>query len=113
MISRSAGIGGREFAWTFHFDARARARASFGESLVPHWTFSASSKLSVHYRNCPKRSVTSTLRELCLPPLGVTVTDAARALRVSRTTLSEIVNGHARISPEMAIRLAIAFDTTP
>ena len=48
-----------------------------------------------------------------LTPLGLSVSDAAKALRVSRKTLSEILNGHARISPEMAIRLAIAFATTP
>jgi addiction module HigA family antidote len=53
------------------------------------------------------------LRELCLEPIGVSVTDAAKALNVSRKTLSEILNGRASISPEMAIRLAIAFDTTP
>lgn len=52
------------------------------------------------------------LRELCLDPLGLTVTDAAKALGVSRKTLSEILNGHAGISPEMAVRLSIAFDTT-
>lgn len=53
------------------------------------------------------------LRELCLDPLGISVADAAKALGVSRKTLSEIVNGRAGISPEMAIRLAIAFNTTP
>src|SRR6185295_7605340 len=53
------------------------------------------------------------IRELCLAPLGLSVTDAAKALRVSRKTLSEILNGRSGISPEMAIRLAIAFDTTP
>lgn len=53
------------------------------------------------------------LRELCLAPLGLSVSDAAKALGVSRKTLSEILNGRAGISPEMAIRLAIAFDTTP
>ena len=53
------------------------------------------------------------IRELCLTPLGLSVSAAAKALRVSRKTLSEILNGHARISPEMAIRLAIAFETTP
>jgi addiction module HigA family antidote len=53
------------------------------------------------------------LRELCLDPLGLSVTNAAKALRVSRKTLSEILNGRAAISPEMAIRLSIAFDTTP
>jgi addiction module HigA family antidote len=53
------------------------------------------------------------LRELCLEPLEITVTDAAKALGVSRKTLSAILNGRAGISPEMAIRLAKAFDTTP
>lgn len=53
-----------------------------------------------------------TLRVLCLSPLGLTVTDAAKALGVSRRTLSEILSGHAGISAEMAIRLSIAFDTT-
>jgi addiction module HigA family antidote len=53
------------------------------------------------------------LRELCLEPLGLTVTEAAAALDVSRKTLSAILNGRAGISPEMAIRLSVAFDTTP
>ena len=53
------------------------------------------------------------IRELCLEPLGVTVTAAAEALGVSRKTLSAILNGRAGISPEMAIRFAKAFDTTP
>ena len=52
------------------------------------------------------------LRALCLEPLDLTVTDAARALRVSRKTLSAILNGRAGISPEMAVRLSLAFDTT-
>ncbi len=52
------------------------------------------------------------LKELCLEPLGVTVTDAAKALGVSRKTLSTVINGRAGISPEMAIRLSIAFDTS-
>ena len=53
------------------------------------------------------------LRELCLDPLGITVTDAAAALGVSRKTLSAILNGRSGISPEMAIRLGKAFDTSP
>jgi addiction module HigA family antidote len=53
------------------------------------------------------------LRELCLAPLGLTVTDAAHALGVSRKTLSSILNGRAGISAEMAVRLSIAFSTTP
>ena len=52
------------------------------------------------------------LRELCLEPLGLTVTDAAKALGVSRKTLSTVLNGRAGISPEMAVRLSIAFDTS-
>lgn len=52
------------------------------------------------------------IRELCLEPLGVSVTDAADALGISRKTLSAILNGRAGISPEMAIRLSIAFDTS-
>ncbi|MFQ5738932.1 MAG: HigA family addiction module antitoxin [Acidobacteriota bacterium] len=52
------------------------------------------------------------LRELCLEPLGITVTKAAEALCVSRKTLSAILNGRAGISPEMAVRLSIAFDTS-
>ncbi|MFZ0426582.1 MAG: HigA family addiction module antitoxin [Acidobacteriota bacterium] len=40
------------------------------------------------------------------------VTEAARALGVSRKTLSAILNGRAGISPEMAVRLSLAFDTS-
>ncbi|HYN81307.1 MAG TPA: HigA family addiction module antitoxin [Gemmatimonadaceae bacterium] len=52
------------------------------------------------------------LRELCLVPLNLSVTDAAASLGVSRNTLSAILNGRGGISPKMAIRLSIAFDTT-
>jgi len=52
------------------------------------------------------------IKELCLDPLGLTVTSAARSLGVSRKTLSQIVNGHTGISPEMAVRLSIAFSTS-
>ena len=52
------------------------------------------------------------LRELCLEPLELTVTEAAESLGVSRKTLSAILNGRAGISPEMAIRLGKAFDTS-
>lgn len=52
------------------------------------------------------------IKELCLEPLGLTVTRAAEALGISRKTLSAILNGRAGISPEMAIRLSIAFDTS-
>ena len=52
------------------------------------------------------------LRELCLEPLGISVTAAANGLGVSRKTLSSILNGRAGISPEMAVRLSIAFETS-
>ena len=46
-----------------------------------------------------------TLRDDVLPALGLSVTDAAAALDVSRVTLSRMLNGSAGISPEMALRL--------
>jgi addiction module HigA family antidote len=52
------------------------------------------------------------LKTLCLEPLELTVTAAAKALGVSRKTLSAIVNGRAGITPEMALRLSLAFDTS-
>lgn len=52
------------------------------------------------------------LRQLCLEPLGITVTKMAEALGVSRKTLSAILNERAGISPEMAVRLSIAFGTS-
>lgn len=53
------------------------------------------------------------IRELCLVPLGLSVTRAAKALGVTRKSLSELLNGRSGVSPEMAIRLSIAFKTTP
>jgi len=52
------------------------------------------------------------IRELCLEPLGLSVTEAAEGLGVSRKTLSAIINGRAGISAEMAIRLGKAFNTS-
>lgn len=46
-----------------------------------------------------------SIREHCLDPLGLNVTEAAKVLDVARDTLSRILNGRAAISPEMAIRL--------
>lgn len=47
--------------------------------------------------------------EECIEPLGLTITDAAAALGVTRNTLSELVNGKRGISPEMAVRLSKVF----
>jgi addiction module HigA family antidote len=48
----------------------------------------------------------------CIEPLGLSITDAAAALGVTRNTLSELVNGKRGISPEMAVRLAKVFGGT-
>ena len=45
----------------------------------------------------------------CIGPLGLSITQAAQALGVSRVALSELVNGRRGISPEMAVRLSKAF----
>ncbi len=50
-----------------------------------------------------------SVRHDCLEPLGLTVAEAAKRLGVSRKQLSDLVNGHSGISPEMAIRLDRAF----
>jgi len=52
------------------------------------------------------------IKEFCLEPLALSITAAADALGVSRKTLSSIINDKAGISPEMAVRLSIAFNTS-
>ncbi|WP_027160376.1 HigA family addiction module antitoxin [Methylobacter luteus] len=54
-----------------------------------------------------------TIRELCLEPLGLSVTAAAKGLGVTRKTLSELLNGHSGISIEMAVRLSYGFGGSP
>jgi antitoxin HigA-1 len=49
------------------------------------------------------------VREDCLEPLGLTVTEGAKVLGVSRQSLNNLVNGRAGITPEMAIRIDKAF----
>ena len=53
-----------------------------------------------------------SVRHDCIEPLGLTVTDAAVALGVSRQALNNLVNGKASISPDMAVRLAKAFGSS-
>lgn len=55
----------------------------------------------------------AVIKRQCLQPLGLTVTEAARGLAVSRNTLSMLLNGRIGISPEMAIRLSQAFGGSP
>ncbi len=53
------------------------------------------------------------LRELYMRPMGLTVAKMATVLRLSRKALSQLVNGHTRITPETALRLSMALDNTP
>jgi antitoxin HigA-1 len=53
------------------------------------------------------------VRQDCLEPLGLSVTEGARVLGVTRQALNNVVNGKSGISPEMAIRLTKAFGSTP
>jgi addiction module HigA family antidote len=50
-----------------------------------------------------------SILDLCLEPLGMSITKAAEHLGVSRKHLSAVINGHAPISVDLAIRLAKAF----
>jgi len=53
------------------------------------------------------------IKEDYLSPLSISIKDMASTLGVSRKTLSKIINGRGSITPEMALRLSRAFDTTP
>jgi len=57
----------------------------------------------------PGRSIKSA----CLEPLGLSVTEGAKVLGVTRQTLTKVIHGRSGISPEMAIRLSKAFGSTP
>lgn len=53
------------------------------------------------------------VRQDCIEPLGLTVTEAAKVLGVTRQALNNLVNGKAGISPEMAVRVSKAFGGSP
>jgi addiction module HigA family antidote len=53
------------------------------------------------------------IRNHYLEPLSLSVTDLANILDISRKTVSKIVNEHGSVTPDMALRLSRAFDTTP
>ncbi|MBN2383507.1 HigA family addiction module antidote protein [bacterium] len=53
------------------------------------------------------------LKQKVIKPLGLTVTEAAQYLGVTRKTLSALINGKAMLSPEMAIRIGTATGTSP
>lgn len=52
------------------------------------------------------------VKDLCLDPIEMSVTEAAKALKVARPTLSKLINGDIGISPEMAVRLSKVFKTS-
>jgi antitoxin HigA-1 len=53
------------------------------------------------------------LLEDVIKPLGITITEASKDLGVSRKTLSELVNGKSALSPELAVRIGKATNTSP
>lgn len=53
-----------------------------------------------------------SIKDACLDPLGLTVTEGANVLGVARHTLSRVINGQSAVSPEMALRLEKAFGGT-
>ena len=53
------------------------------------------------------------VRQECIEPLGLTVTEAAKRLGVTRQALNNLVNGKGGVSPEMAVRLSKAFGSSP
>ena len=65
----------------------------------------------MHMKNPPHPG--RIVRQECIEPLGLSVTEAANALGVTRQTLNNLVNGRAGVSPGMAIRLSKAFGSSP
>jgi len=65
----------------------------------------------MHMHNPPHPG--EIIREFCVEPLNVSITDAAKALGVTRKTFSALLNGRSGISPEMALRLSKVFGRTP
>jgi addiction module HigA family antidote len=53
------------------------------------------------------------IRQDCIEPLGLTITEAAQVLGVTRQALNNLVNGKAGVSPEMAVRVSKAFGGGP
>ena len=54
-----------------------------------------------------------SIKTACLKPLGLSITEGAKVLGVTRQTLTKVINGRSGISPEMAIRLTKAFGSSP
>ncbi len=65
------------------------------------------------HRNLPPSHPGEILREMFIKERALTITEVAKGLGVARANLSAIVNEHAGISPELAIKLSEAFGNTP
>ncbi|MFO7885908.1 MAG: HigA family addiction module antitoxin [Desulfobacteraceae bacterium] len=65
----------------------------------------------MHMHNPPHPG--EIIKEFCVVPLNVSITDAAKALGVTRKTFSALLNGRSGISPEMSLRLSKVFGRTP
>ena len=64
----------------------------------------------MHMHNPPHPG--EILKSIWLEPLNLSITQCAQQLKVSRKTVSELVNGHGSVTPEMALRLELAFGKT-
>jgi antitoxin HigA-1 len=64
-------------------------------------------------RKRPPAHPGALIRRQYIEPLGLTITSLSESLNVSRKTLSKIVNEHANVTTDMALRLSRAFSTTP
>ena len=87
--------------------SRSKAHYFCLTGVTQHITFDHDSFVPPQMKN-PPHPGGFVLRE-CIEPLELTITDAAAALQVTRTTLSELVNGRRGISPDMAVRLSKVF----
>jgi antitoxin HigA-1 len=99
--------------WQLALDLRVRgpARHERRFSRLPLSGYERGDNTMSRMHNPPHPG--EVVKELCLDPLGLTVTAAADGLGVARRTLSTLLNGHAGISPDMAIRLSKAFGRSP
>jgi addiction module HigA family antidote len=89
-----------------------------GQTQNPNGKTKRKVKFVVKTTRMIKQTITPThpghiLKEMYLEPLGLSQTEAASNLGVTRKTFSMLLNGHQGISAEMALRLAKAFNTTP
>ncbi len=102
--------GNRKGSWAVRVSANWRLTFKFPAPMLRTLSMKTTTRPAMKMHNPPHPG--EVLRELCLQPLHLSVTEAAVALGVSRKTLSSILSGRSGISPEMAVRLSIALGTT-